>query len=108
MHGLDTLIFFVLQQTQQPAAKPPLSRAVWLLLAIGVGAIVLARVMVMMNRATLCHLSDDSDAPTRSPRRTSRRPTDAWAEAGRRVPLEDDPDVPREPPDEPPPKRGFQ
>lgn len=100
MDVLDTLIL-ALQQPKSTAFQ----RAVLLLLLLGIAAIVLARLLVVFNRAGLRRMRADDRAQSRRSRQ--RRRPDAWAEAGRRVPLEDDPDVPRESPDDSPHDRGF-
>jgi hypothetical protein len=87
------------------------TRAVVLLLVAMTAMVLLALLMLALNRAGLRRLrTERADRLKRrelASRAASPRSTDPWAEAGRRVPLETDPDVPREPPEDQPPNRGF-
>lgn len=87
----------------QHASPSSAGQAIWLFVLLAVIAIAI----IMMNRALRRRLHAEVRAAARQIKARRARGADAWAEAGRRVPLEDDPDVPREPPDEPPPQRGF-
>ncbi len=81
-------------------------RAVGLLLVLVLTLVLFGLLLVALNRAGMRRFRGEKPQK-RVARSGSRSKVDAWSEAGRRVALDDGPDVPREPPEQPGPTRGF-